>query len=228
VPDDATKAAIFDVDGTLVDSVDLHARAWVEALGHFGHEVSFAAARSQIGKGGDQLLPVFLPPEVVAARGEEIQEFRGTLFKRDYLDRVRGFPGVRALFERVIAAGLRPVLASSAKGDELQVYERAAGIADLVRVETSSDDAERTKPFPDIFRAALDRAGAAASQAVVVGDSPFDAQAAGGAGITAVGVLCGGFPEADLRAAGCTEIFAGPEDLLARFEGSALARLAAT
>ncbi|MFT8245967.1 HAD family hydrolase [Roseomonas sp. BN140053] len=211
-------AVIFDVDGTLVDSVDLHARAWQEALQHFGHAVSFDAVRSQIGKGGDQLMPVFVPAAELQRRGKEIESFRSDLFKRRYLGEVTGFPGVPAMFERVRAAGLQAVLASSAKGDELQTYKRIAGIDDLVEAETSSDDAEKSKPFPDIFQAALDRAGVKAGEAAVVGDSPFDAEAAGRAGITAIGVLCGGFPEAALREAGCRAVFRDPEDLLARFD----------
>src|SRR4051794_9967084 len=95
------KAVIFDIDGTLIDTVDLHARAWVEALRHFGYDVAFKDMRSQIGKGGDQTLHGLLPPDVVAQRGAEIQGFRGDLFKRDYLHKVRAFSGVRDLFEHI-------------------------------------------------------------------------------------------------------------------------------
>lgn len=111
------RGVIFDVDGTLVDSVDLHARAWVEALRHFGYEVEFDAVRSQIGKGGDQLMPVFVPPEDLERRQEEIDRYRHDLFARDYMDKVTGFPGVRPLIERLLANGRRVALASSAKGD---------------------------------------------------------------------------------------------------------------
>ena len=90
------EAVIFDIDGTLVDSVDLHARAWQEALRHFGHEFGFEQVRHEIGKGGDQLLPDLLPPKVVTAQGEEIKAYRSELFKREYLGQVQPFPGVRA------------------------------------------------------------------------------------------------------------------------------------
>jgi HAD superfamily hydrolase (TIGR01509 family) len=218
------KAVIFDIDGTLVDSVDLHARAWQEAFAHFGHQVEFSAVRSQIGKGGDQLMPVFLPHEMLEERGEEIETFRSDLFKREYLPKVRAFPGVRELFERTRAAGQTVVLASSCKEDELEHYEEIAGVKDLVQAATTSSDAERSKPHPDIFEAALERiAPVTAAEAVVVGDSPYDAEAAAKAGLPTVGVLCGGFPEDDLRAAGCVAVYRDPEDLLNHYHRSPLA-----
>ena len=220
------QAIIFDIDGTLLDSVDLHAEAWQEAFRHFGHEIPFDKIRSQIGKGGDQLLPVFLDAEELEKKGKDLQEFRGSLFKRKYLPKVKPFPRVRELFLKIRDNGQQLALASSAKGDELQDFERIAGIEDLVQVETSSADAKRSKPHPDIFEAALDRLGnhLPLSEVVVVGDSPHDAEAAGKAGLQTVGVLCGGFPEAVLREAGCIAIYGGPEDLLERYEQSPLAK----
>src|SRR5512140_723045 len=108
----AVEAAIFDVDGTLVDSVDLHARCWQEAFAHFGHKLPFEDVRSQIGKGGDQLMPVFLSQDELALRGETIDQYRGDLWKRDYMKQVRPFPGVRALFQKLLRRGLRVALAS--------------------------------------------------------------------------------------------------------------------
>ncbi|GAC1330499.1 MAG: HAD family hydrolase [Beijerinckiaceae bacterium] len=208
-------AVIFDVDGTLVDSVDLHAAAWQRTFAHFGRQIDFQAIRSQIGKGGDQLMPVFLPKQEVEQRGKEIEDYRRALFKRDYLGQVKGFPKVRELFLRIRADGKKIALASSAKGEELDTYKRAADIADLVDTETSSDDAERSKPHPDIFEAALKRLRLPAAEAMVVGDSPYDAEAATKARLAIIGVLCGGFPQADLRKAGAAEIYRDPADLLA-------------
>src|SRR6185312_8209129 len=208
------RAVIFDIDGTLVDSVDLHARAWQEAFAHFGHQVEFSAVRSQIGKGGDQLMPVFLSKEEIDSRGQEIEEYRSKLYKQQYLSKVRGFPEVRQLIERIKGNGLQVVLASSAKSDELQTYKQIAGIEGLIDEETSADDAAKSKPHPDIFKAALGRLGVAASEAIVVGDSPYDVQAAGKIGLRTIGVLSGGFPEADLRKAGCIAIYRDPADLL--------------
>lgn len=220
------EAVIFDIDGTLLDSVDLHAKAWQEAFHHFKHDIPYEEIRSQIGKGGDQLLPVFLSSEEIEEKGKALQEFRSKLFKEKFLPKVKSFPGVRELFLKIKSEGQQVALASSAKGDELKVFEQIAKIDDLVEVETSSADAERSKPHPDIFEVALDRLGAKVrrEQVVVVGDSPHDAEAAGKAGLRTVGVLCGGFPEADLRKAGCVAIFAGPEDLFKHYDESPLAK----
>lgn len=221
----AVSAVILDVDGTLVDSVDLHAWAWQEAFRRFGREIPYADIRGQIGKGGDQLMPVFLPGDEVERRGEEIEGLRKRFYKAECLPLVRPFPGVRPLFERIRAAGQRIVLASSGTAEEVEHYQRLADVADLVEAATTSDEAERSKPYPDIFQAAVAKLGSVApADAVVVGDTPYDAEAAAKAGLEAIGVLCGGFPEVDLRAAGCVAIYAGPEELLERYDESPLAR----
>ncbi|MCA1631558.1 MAG: HAD family hydrolase [Acidobacteria bacterium] len=220
-----SRAVIFDVDGTLVDSVDLHARAWQEAFRKFGREIEFERVRQQIGKGGDQLMPVFFSEEELDKFGEGMEKHRGELYKRAYLPHVRPFPKVRELFERVIRDGNRVALASSAKEDELGVYKDLANVSDLVEEETSKDDVTKSKPHPDIFAAALARLGdVETSDAVVVGDTPYDAEAAGKLNLKTVGVLCGGFPEAQLRGAGCVAIFRDPADLLARYEQTPLSR----
>ena len=212
-------AVIFDVDGTLLDSVDYHARSWQETFARYGIDVPFAAVRSQIGKGGDQLMPVFVPPDRLEREGERIKDERAAHFKERYLPLVRPFPKVRELFERLRADGRRVVLASSGSREEVEGYKRIAGIADLIESDTSSDDAERSKPHPDIFLAALDKLGNPdPAGVVVVGDTPYDAQAAGKAGLTTIGVLCGGFPADDLRVAGCAALFRDPADLLARYD----------
>ena len=168
------EAVVFDVDGTLIDSVDLHAKAWVDALKDYGHEVRFEDVRKQIGKGGDQLLPVFLAKEELDRIGKELEAHRGELFKQRYLDRITAFPAVRDLFQRLIADGKQIALASSAKEDELQAYKKIANIVDLIDAETSSDDADKSKPHPDIFQAALARLGnKSPRRAVVVGDTPL-------------------------------------------------------
>ncbi|HZB43973.1 MAG TPA: HAD family hydrolase [Pyrinomonadaceae bacterium] len=219
------EAVIFDVDGTLVDSVDLHARAWQETFARFGKQVPYRDVRYQIGKGADQLLPVFFSREELDDFGEAMEEFRGEHYKREYLPRVRAFPRVRELFERVRADGKRIALASSAKEEELAAYKRIARVEDLVEEETSADDADKSKPHPDIFEAALARLGhVSPDRVIVVGDTPYDAEAARKAGIRAIGLLSGGFPEKDLRAAGCVEIYADAADLLARYDDSLVAR----
>jgi HAD superfamily hydrolase (TIGR01509 family) len=218
------KAVIFDVDGTLIDTNDLHVASWVETFRRFGYEVAPEAVRDQIGKGSDQLMPVFLPRAMVEQRGEEIAASRTALFLRDYIGRARPFPGVRGLFQRLHDSGQRIVLATSSKAEELEQYKEIAGIGDLIDAATSADDAEHSKPSPDIFQAALDRlAPMPAAEAVVVGDTPYDAEAAGKAGLRTVGLLCGGFPEAALWQAGCIAIYRDPADLLAQYDRSPLA-----
>ncbi|SDM44500.1 haloacid dehalogenase superfamily, subfamily IA, variant 3 with third motif having DD or ED/haloacid dehalogenase superfamily, subfamily IA, variant 1 with third motif having Dx(3-4)D or Dx(3-4)E [Methylobacterium phyllostachyos] len=219
------RAVIFDIDGTLLDSVDLHARAWVEAFAHFGVATDEAQVRSQIGKGGDELMPVFLPAERIEREGDTIEAYRSDLFKRKFLPEVRPFPGVRALFERIRADGLKIALASSGKRSEVERYTEILGIGDLVDVSTSSDDADRSKPHPDIFEAALKKLNRAPSDQIhVVGDTPYDAEAAAKAGLPTIGLLCGGFPEADLSGAGCIALYRDPQDLLDWFAQSPLAK----
>ena len=216
-------AALFDIDGTLVDTVDLHAQAWREALARFGKDVPYDEVRSQIGKGGDQLLPVFLSDEELERFGEELDAYRGDLYRRRYLPFARAFPQARELLSRLKRAGVAIGLASSCKREELGYYLRMVGGASLVDAATPRDDAERSKPFPDVFEACLDKLGASPEEAVAVGDSPYDALAASRAGIRMVGVLCGGFGERALRAAGCIEIYRDPADLLVRLPQSPLA-----
>jgi HAD superfamily hydrolase (TIGR01509 family) len=218
------QGVIFDIDGTLIDSVDFHAKSWQEILARYGYPVSFEEVRKQIGKGGDQLMPVFVPEDELKRIGEMMEKERLELFQREYLPRVRPFPKVRELFDRLLADGKRIALASSAKKEEPEKYKEIAGIADLIHAETSSDDAKRSKPHPDIFEAAMRRLeGLAPAEVVAVGDTPYDAQAAGKIDLRTVGVLCGGFPEAELREAGCIAIYRDPADLLAHDDTSPLA-----
>jgi HAD superfamily hydrolase (TIGR01549 family) len=220
-----TQAVIFDIDGTLVDSVDLHAQSWQAALEHFGKRVSFADVRCQIGKGADQLMPVFLTQWELHDFGAELDQYRSQLFKREFLPRVKGFPKVRELFQRIRDDNKRIVLASSAKGDELKAYKEQAGIADLVESETSSEDAERSKPHPDIFAAAVAQLGdVVAERAMVIGDTPYDAEAAGKMGLAVIGVLCGGWTPEALRKAGCIAVYRDPADLLACYDSSPLGK----
>jgi HAD superfamily hydrolase (TIGR01549 family) len=216
------QAAIFDIDGTLVDSVDLHARAWQEALAEFGHDVTFEQARRQIGKGGDQLIPVFLSKTEQKDHGDELEEWRGKLFKSKYLPMVRPFSAVPELLGRVRTAGLKIAAASSAKKSELEIYLDVARITDLIDVAVSSEDAEHSKPAPDIFLITLKKLGIDGSEAVAIGDAPYDAEAAGKALIPTIGLLCGGSTEVDLRKSGCVAVYPGPGALLACFSASPL------
>lgn len=218
------RAALFDVDGTLVDTNDLHAAAWREAFGHFGLDKPFEEIRWQVGKGGDNLIPALFP-ELGKARREEIEAHRGDLFKRRYLPRATPFPGVRPLFERLAGDGVRIVLASSSHSDEVHFYLSLIGCEDLVAAKTSKDDVDSSKPCPDIFEAALAKAApVGADEAAVVGDTPWDAKAAGRIGLRTIGFRSGGFPDEALAKAGACALYDGPEDLLRRYGTSVFGR----
>jgi len=209
-------AILFDVDGTLIDSNDLHAVAWDETFRHFGVELPLETIRGQIGKGGDNLIPALLPPELAAAKQQEIEDYRSELFKTCYLPRVTPFPFVRELFERLYADGIKIVLASSAKGAEIDYHLNVIGAPDLVFATTSADDVEHSKPCPDIFAAALAKvAPLTAAEVLVVGDTPYDIAAAAKLDIRAIGIRAGGFPEEELSDA--VAVYDGPEELLRRY-----------
>jgi HAD superfamily hydrolase (TIGR01509 family) len=217
------KAVIFDVDGTLVDSNDLHVKAWQEAFRGCGKDVAYEELYKQMGKGGDQLMPVFCSQDELNKFGEELEQRRTELFTKDYLPRVQPFPKVRELFERIKADGLRIALASSAKEEELERHKKNLRIEDFLETATSADDAERSKPHPDIFQAALGGIeDVEPAEAVVVGDTPYDVIAAAKAGLRTIGLLSGGFSEEDLRSAGAVEIFRDVADLLEQYDESLL------
>jgi HAD superfamily hydrolase (TIGR01509 family) len=221
--DQLPRAVLFDIDGTLVDSVDLHAAAWQETLRRFGHDLAYPAVRLQIGKGGDQLLQTLIGPQETNARGEEIERDCGTLFAQRYLRLVRPFPGVRPLFAAIRRRGQRLALTSSAEKSELAHYKTLLRIGDLIDAEVCGDEVERSKPDPEIYSKALAKLGLPAAAAIAVGDTPYDAEAAGKAGIRAIGVLSGGFPRRSLEAAGCRAIYTDVLALLAAYELSPLA-----
>jgi HAD superfamily hydrolase (TIGR01509 family) len=214
-----SKAVIFDIDGTLVDSVDLHAKAWQEAFHDFGHDIEFANIRRQIGKGGDQLMPIFMSKDELADRGEALEKHRSALFKKRYLPHVVAFPHVRALLQKLRGDGKRIILASSAKESEIAIYKKIAGITDLVEIEVSADDVEKSKPHGDIFASAMSKLpGLAPADIIVVGDTPYDAEAAAKVGLKTIGVLCGGFSEDSLCEAGCVAIYKDPKHMLDNYE----------
>jgi HAD superfamily hydrolase (TIGR01509 family) len=214
---------IFDVDGTLVDSNDFHAQAWQKAFAEFGKTIEPADIRKEIGKGGDQLMPVFLSAEELEKFGKDLEERRGEIFKNEFLSRVQPFSDARTLIARMVADGKRIALGSSSPKDELEHYKELLGIEDFLEGETTGDDAEKSKPAPDIFEAALQELGnPPPNSVVVVGDSPYDAIAARKAGLKTIVLLCGGFDEEWLKKEGVIEIYQNPSDLLAKYEDSVL------
>jgi HAD superfamily hydrolase (TIGR01509 family) len=213
------QAAIFDIDGTLIDSVEGHARAWEAAFREYGHEPGLEALRRQIGKGSDQLLPCFLRPEEIARHGEAIDERQGKIFKTRHLADVKAFPRVRDLFEQLRRDGVKCVLGSSGKPADVQQAEAIADIQGLVDAMATSEDVDRSKPSPDIVQVALEKiAPISASRCVFVGDTPWDAQAARRAGVMALGISSPVFNENELRMAGCQHVFASIADLRHDYE----------
>ena len=216
------RGVLLDIDGTLVDSNDAHAHAWVDALAEGGRTVAFDVVRRLIGKGGDKLLPEISGVDAESAEGKKIGERRGEIFKQKYLPALRPTPGAGELLALFKARGLRRVVASSAKEAELGPLLAVCGGGDLVESATTSDDADNSKPDPDIIRAALGRIGLSADEVLMLGDTPYDIEAAGKAGVRTVALRCGGWGDAGL--AGAEAVYDDPHDLARRFEDTPFGR----
>lgn len=212
------RGVILDMDGTLIDSNDAHVRAWVEALREHGRNVSEQDIRPWIGMGGDNLLPAAVGISKDSDEGKKIAETRGKIFKSRYLPHLRPFPGVRPLLARMKKDGLKLVVATSSPKDEVEKAIEIVGVRDLLEDATSASDAARSKPDPDVVQAALDRLGMTAGEVVMLGDTPYDIQAAGKVGVPVIAFRCGGFRDEDLQAA--IAIYDGPAGLLARYDES--------
>ncbi|GAB4514573.1 MAG: HAD family hydrolase [Anaerolineae bacterium] len=213
-------AVILDVDGTLVDSNDAHASAWLSALQAYGYDVTFDNIRPLIGMGGDNLLPAAVQVTQDSEIGQEIAKERRKVYKTVYLPNVKAFPKVRELVAHLQQAGLQLIAASSGEESEVEANLHKAGVEDLVTDYTSSDDVENSKPEPDILEAALEKLGCSPKQAVMIGDSPYDIQAAQKLGLPIIALRCGGFSDDVL--ADATAIYDDPADLLAHFAESPL------
>ena len=213
------EGAIFDIDGTLIDSVEGHAQAWETAFKQFGFDVELAAVRRQIGKGSDQLLPTLLKPDEIERAGKAIETRQAELFKSRHLQGVEAFPGVRELFERLQDSGVKRVLGSSGKLEDVETAKEIADIVDLVDAMATSEDVDRSKPSPDIVQAALQTiAPTPAARCVFIGDTPWDAEAARRAGVIPVGLSNPVFSDDELIAAGCQRVFKSISDLLRHYD----------
>jgi HAD superfamily hydrolase (TIGR01549 family) len=211
------KAVIFDIDGTLIDSVHLHALSWVNAFARFGVEVRLEDVRGHIGEGADRLIPSFAPG-MTEAKIKRLEDYRSALFKREYLKKVKPFPKVKDLFARIRAAGCKLALATSCAADEIDQYKAIAGVSDMTDYDVTADDAGSSKPSPDIFLKALERLRPIIpSQTCVVGDTKYDGEAARQAGIPFIGVLCGGSSKPELERSGALAIYRDAADLLAHW-----------
>lgn len=215
------RGVLLDLDGTLIDSNDAHTHAWVTALAASGFDVPFARVRGLIGMGGDKLLPEVTGVTKDSPQGQRISDDWERIFMRDYRPHLQPFPQVRGLVQRLREAGLQVAIASSSQAAQLDALVRVADIADLLDDTTSSDDAKQSKPDPDIIGAALRKLRLPPEETLLIGDTPYDIEAAQQAGVRAVAVRCGGWGDAEL--AGAIAIYDDPADLLVRFGTSPFA-----
>jgi len=214
------KGVILDVDGTLVDSNEAHAHSWVEALAENRYNVPVGELRKLIGMGGDKLLVAAAGLKEDSPEGKRISKRRQELFLTRYLPKLQAQPGARELLRHMHSQGLRLAVASSAKKDELEPLLKLCGADEVIEHQTSSDDAERSKPDPDIVQAALKKLGLPPREVVMLGDTPHDVESAGRARVAVIAFRCGGWPDKDL--AGVLAIYDNPADLLAHYEASPL------
>lgn len=211
----ALRGVLLDVDGTLVDSNDLHARAWVDALAEVGIDVPFDAVRRAIGMGGDKLLPQVAHIEKDSPQGTQASKRRGEIFKAKYLDQVQAFPQTQTLLQRMKDAGLTLVVASSSEKDEVDALLQIAGATALVSAMSTSQDAGSSKPAPEPIEVALKKANLQPDQVLMLGDTPYDIEAASKAEVRTIALRSGGWSDTDLQDA--LAIYADPADLLAQF-----------
>jgi HAD superfamily hydrolase (TIGR01549 family) len=206
-------AAILDIDGTLVDTNYHHAIAWFRAFRRHGEATPVWRIHRHIGMGGDQLVKSLCGEQVEEEKGDDIRASEKELYMA-LIDEVVPFSGASELIHGLKQRGHPVVLASSAKPDEVEHYLELLGARDVVDAWTDSGDVEATKPEPDLVHAAIGKAGG--GDAVMVGDSTWDCEAAGRAGIQTVAVLTGGFSEAELREAGAVAVFSSIDELRER------------
>ena len=213
------RAFIFDIDGTLVDSNELHVDSWDRAFRRFGKQFPREKLRAQVGKGSDQYLPEFLTRDEIERFGKQLDDYRSDVFRNQYLPRIQPFPKVRKLFQRIRDDNKRVVLASSGKKADTKYYIDLLKIDDVIDGYVSADDADNSKPEPDIFAASLEKLGGISpADAVTVGDTRFDIEAAGKAGLKTIALLCGGTPESVLRDVGAIAIYRDPADFLTHYD----------
>ena len=210
---------IFDVEGTLVDAVPATLRCWQETLRAFGFEFSIERLHRHSGRDGHEMLEALLPGAAAERLSRDLLDAQGRRYREKYLTQVEAFPAIRELFERIKRERQLIALATSASRDELAYYQERMGVADLVDAAVCGDDVSHEKPDSALLEVALLRAGSIPpGQAVMIGDSPYDAVAARRAGVAAIGMLTGGFSIGHLRAVGCIAVYRDPAGLLRNIE----------
>lgn len=206
-------AVLFDIDGTLVDSNFHHAVAWRRAFLDAGQDVACWRIHDLLGRSGDELIVKLVGDEVADARGQQVKDGHERYFG-EFEPTLRATPGVRDLLQAITDRGWPVVLASSAGKTTLQLLRRVLDIDDLVSEVTSSADAERGKPHPDIVSTAMARVGVDAQHAIFVGDAVWDIEAGHRAGVPTVAVLSGGVSREELQNAGAAAVYDDPRDVL--------------
>jgi HAD superfamily hydrolase (TIGR01509 family) len=219
-------AALFDVDGTLVDTNYLHVVTWWQAFGQAGHAVAMTDIHRAIGMGSDMMLDRLLPDDRDRDADGDIRTSHSALYAT-YWSRLRPLPDAAGLLRACQQRGLTIVLASSADEPEFRALRGALDAEDAIDEATFAGDVETSKPAPDLVQVALERAGVSPEQAVFVGDTVWDVQACQQAGVACIGLLSGGISHDELTSAGAAEIYSGPAELLAGLSDSLLGRLLA-
>ena len=214
------RGVILDVDGTLVLSNDAHAQSWMEAMADFGYYVTYEKVRPLIGMGGDKVLPETIGLQKDSEEGIKISAKRKEIFKKRYLPVLQAAPGSRELLEYMRVQGLKLAIASSSEKDELKASLQVAGASDLVQEEISSSDVSRSKPDPDVVQVTLQRIGLTANQVLMLGDTPYDIEAAAKVGVGTIALRCGGWTDPELK--GALAIYNDPADLLDHYDTSPL------
>jgi HAD superfamily hydrolase (TIGR01509 family) len=206
------RAVLLDIDGTLVDSNGAHATAWSDAFAAHGRHHPPEEIRPLIGKGGDKLLRELASLDDESGEGKRISDDRADIFRNRYLPTLRPTRGAAAFVEWLLESNLTVVVATSAKQAELKALLKICGGEALVKDATTSDDAERSKPDPDIVVAALKKSGSSPDRAIMIGDTPYDIEAASRAGLSTIAFRCGGWDDAKLQGAIAT--YDDPRELL--------------
>jgi len=214
------RGVIFDIDGTLIDSNGAHAQSWVEVLAEAGYEIPYEVIWPMIGMGGDKLLPTASGIDAESTLGKKLSKRRWELFREKYLPALHPTPGARALVERMKSDGLELIVATSAKSDEMELLLDAAGVADLIKMRSGSGGGKASKPDPDIVQAAVRQSGHKPEDLIMLGDTPYDVEAAIGAHVNLVALLSGGWTMLELCSA--TAVYDDPADLLRWYDISPL------
>ncbi|MFG3718053.1 HAD family hydrolase [Streptomyces massasporeus] len=218
----AGRAAVFDVDGTLVDTNHLHVVAWWEAFRQAGHDVAMHAVHRAVGLPSTDLVAHLLGEDRDTDQDADISAGHKALYGQ-YFDRLPALPGAGDLLRRLHRDGWTVVLATSAGGAELGALRRAIDADEAISATASADDVDQGKPAPEPVEHALELAGVPAERAVFVGDTVWDMRAGSRAGVRCLGVLCGGIPRADLEESGADAVYADPADLLSALDKGLLA-----